>query len=242
LELAIGLGILGIISVFLFPIANFCFSYYKDQVTKENQTKVCKAITSYLSANNSLPLPSISTDGLENNLNTFVGIIPFKTIGLSEKNAKDGYGNWFTYMVHPKLSTKGLKGFVYKKDTSIYDKSEYFCEIFRGEIFLEGLDGQHANLLEYGDQNNPWDDFIAFAIISHGKKGQGAFSFDLRSRNPITSDDNDKQINSSSQLKFVDKQSYDKGVGSFFDDTVVWCSRNNLMSYYLGTNCRWDME
>lgn len=226
----------------LFPVANFCFAYHKNQITKENQAKICKAITAYLASKNFLPLPCLSIDGLENNEIIFVGIVPFKAIGISEKIAKDGYGNWFTYMVHPKLAGKGLKGLVYDSEKSIYDKSEYFCEVSKGGIFLEGLDGQHQNLLENGDPNNPWDDFIAFAIINHGKKGQGAFSFDLKSRNAVYSNDPDKQVNASSELKFIDKINYDKGKNNFFDDTVIWYTRNNLMSYHLGINCNWNTE
>jgi type II secretory pathway pseudopilin PulG len=42
--------------------------------------------------------------GVDTNAQNFTGILPFKALKLSEEQAKDSYGNFFTYAVHPAMT------------------------------------------------------------------------------------------------------------------------------------------
>ena len=75
-------------------------------------------------------------------------------------------------------------------------------------------------------------DFIAVVLISHGSKGEGAYT-SAGTRNPIKHEGIDKAENANNDFLFVDRQ---KSVD--FDDTVSWVTRNNLMATYVQKPCR----
>ena len=77
------------------------------------------------------------------------GIVPFKTLGIAEHYAKDGYGHYFTYLV---AKTRPAPLTV--------SPMENYCRA-QAEIPLVHKDYPMA----------PHDDFIVVALIHHGLKG-----------------------------------------------------------------------
>lgn len=235
LELAIALAVLGIITSLSFPLLTSYCKQKSLQVTQKHQIQIAQALSAYVAANRRLPCPCDDPQSGIEKENCDVGLVPFKTIGLSEKIAKDGNHNWFTYLVHPGLTSNTLQGLSYS-NTAIYPKSNHFCEVPQGSNFLKGSDGLNSPLVPNDNPTQAWHNFIAFALISHGVKGGGAISHLGKNRLAVNSCDVDKNINANDQLVFVDKPYSPNS----FDDIVFWCSRNDLMFHYLGTPCQWE--
>lgn len=123
MELSITLLIVGIMSISLFSLINTLQHTYKTYITKHRQQIVMRAIGQYTAQRLYLPYPCPSekfNEGTDNyNVSiTFepavnktpqqtqlpcIGVIPWKTLGLSKEMALDGYGNPMTYVMHPKL-------------------------------------------------------------------------------------------------------------------------------------------
>jgi prepilin-type N-terminal cleavage/methylation domain-containing protein len=100
--------------------------------TREKLENIGLQLASFAQANGRLPCPAAiapavepfgsprnsGADGLNTNaqcntnvgnllnsdLNNFVGIIPFRALGISEEDARDGYGRFITYAVSPVLA------------------------------------------------------------------------------------------------------------------------------------------
>jgi prepilin-type N-terminal cleavage/methylation domain-containing protein len=95
------------------------------ETTKIKEDKIAKVLGSFAQTYGRLPCPADANPGVEpfgssrgsgpdgQNFATttcgidpklFNGILPFKTLGLSEEQAKDSYGNFFTYAVNPAMT------------------------------------------------------------------------------------------------------------------------------------------
>jgi hypothetical protein len=105
LEIAIGLSVIGIISGFFMSRSIIANKAIKLQKTRANIEKVVAALASYLSENKRLPRPSIDNNGVESEYDNYaVGKIPYRTLGLSEKDAIDGDAKSLIYVVEPILT------------------------------------------------------------------------------------------------------------------------------------------
>lgn len=113
LEIAIGLSVLGVISGFFVTKSIMMSRVGREQTTKNNIEIVASALATYLAANKRLPRPTAFSqasssplkNGFESNdKNCAVGYVPFRTLGIIEKNAKDGQGRYLIYAVDPELT------------------------------------------------------------------------------------------------------------------------------------------
>lgn len=77
-------------------------------MTKENIEVVTASLAAYLACNNRLPRPDNFGDGLESKargiINDYVGNVPYRALGISEKQAKDGNARPLVYAVEPNLT------------------------------------------------------------------------------------------------------------------------------------------
>lgn len=110
IEVSISLLILGIISSV--SISQFA-SVKRIQAeinTRSNIDYILKALGAYyISTDGLLPAPASQNfpiTGKQIPGNENFGIVPYKSLGIMEKYAKDGYGNWLLYKLNPDIGKK----------------------------------------------------------------------------------------------------------------------------------------
>lgn len=108
IEVSISLLIIGIVSAIGISQLGLMQRIYASQKTQANIDFVIKALGMYYFRSAALPLPFPSKRDSnigyqsESMKNSF-GIIPFKSLGIMEKFAKDGNGRWLLYKMNPNL-------------------------------------------------------------------------------------------------------------------------------------------
>lgn len=142
----------------------------QNTVTHTHRTLILQALNRYHSQMGHLPCPSkpVMDDGFAltkcHGAYEQIGLLPYKTLGIPAYVAKDGHGHYFTYAVseHATISNQDI-------DVSIINS-------------LQVLDMAGRR---YGSKTNT----TAYVLISHGPKGNGAFSLqNSRRRFPTRSE------------------------------------------------------
>ncbi len=142
----------------------------QNTVTHTHHTLILQALNRYHSQMGHLPCPSkpLMDDGFSltkcHGAYEQIGILPYKTLGIPAYVAKDGHGHYFTYAVseHATISIP---------DTDVSAINN-----------LQVLDIAGRR---YGSRTNE----TAYILISHGPKGNGAFSLQAsRKRFPTRSE------------------------------------------------------
>jgi hypothetical protein len=228
LEAAISLCIFGIITATLMPLMASFGDAYKKKVTEKTMEEAMQSLAAFVMLHKRLPCPStpkqLGVAALDcRSPGQFVGILPFKTLGIPEKKARDAYGRWLTYGVSPSLTSFELKGINKAKGAlaETQKDSDFFCHVtpfYR----LSMLDGQGRSVINENDQ-----EFLAIVLISHGPKGQGILT-DV-GRTPTFS--RAKAMNADGSGNFID-QPLCQRPENYFDDTVRWVTRNSFMAHY----------
>ncbi|AIL12306.1 hypothetical protein IM40_00270 [Candidatus Paracaedimonas acanthamoebae] len=167
IELAIVLAIIGIIGGLTVPLLIPQIERSKLEITRRHHQEIVDSLASYTALYRTLPCPADpASQGQEAGVARLhcskaaeaIGIIPYRTLGLPESVARDGYKNFMTYAVEPKLIFRPGSEFDFKR----------FCE----KISLRSLkvtDENGLSVLGTGE------DSILFVLISHGPSGQGAY-------------------------------------------------------------------
>ncbi len=113
LEIAIGIAILAVISGAMIRKIIITKKSMNEQVTKANIDTVVIALASFVASNRRLPRPALDENGVESVQNCSIGFVPYKTLGLSERIAKDGRLNFLVYIVEPSLTNSSR---IYEND------------------------------------------------------------------------------------------------------------------------------
>jgi prepilin-type N-terminal cleavage/methylation domain-containing protein len=121
LELAIVLVILGTIGGMSLPLLTAHLNRTALQKTRSHQEYILDAIAAFVEKNHRFPCPADtkatgSTQGVSQihcRGEKAKGIVPFKTLGISEAYAKDGFKRLMIYVVEPELA---------KKDTTLQNE------------------------------------------------------------------------------------------------------------------------
>lgn len=210
-ELTIVLTILALLLVFALPISSTLLENEKRSVTVKKMDNIQAALVNFVMTNRRLPCPSDGTlqpadskYGLEDrDINNGVcvnfqasGVVPWKSIGLSEADASDAWYNKITYRsaysltldaaldmsncdsagtatavpVPPTPPNVSL-GVCALTCTGLFNSSS--CTSVLNFLVQKGLnvsDGTHA-LMSYVANTG-----AAFVLISHGQNGYGALS------------------------------------------------------------------
>ena len=214
LELAIVLVILGIIGSLGLPLLTAHITRAALLKTHGHQAYVVSALAAFVEKNRRFPCPAEPHKqgepfGLaqENcRMDKARGIVPFKTLGISEVYARDGFTRLMTYVVEPELT---------KRQINPYEESG-------GNITLKTEEGLPVIPLPKTGEKNP--NYIAFIIISHGESGSGAY---LGNGQPgkLTGVSLSVQKRENSDHTFVFRE------GS--DDIVRWESRDQFLKHYV---------
>lgn len=160
LELAIVLVILGIIGGMSLPLLTAHLSRTALQKTRSHQDYALNAIAAFVERNHRFPCPADahgkgSTYGvaqLHCRGEKAKGLLPFKTLGISEIYAKDGFKRLMTYVVEPELA---------KKDTTLQNEQG-------GMIVVKNE--ENASVLAPPLVNDQNPNYIALVLISQGEE------------------------------------------------------------------------
>ncbi len=133
IQVSISLLIIGIISAIGLSQLSLIQKVYATQKTQANIDFIIKTLGLYCSINEQqLPYPSkINSDiGLQSeSMKNSFGIIPFKSLGIMEKSAKDGNGRWLLY----KMNAKFCKPKSGKSGTKLPDRYDDLAFIIKSQ-------------------------------------------------------------------------------------------------------------
>lgn len=240
IETALTLVVAGIVISLTLPILTTAQRSSRHQITQTNQHQLLQVLASYVIKHDRLPAPSTpdkkgeSIDYKESDFDVSksIGIIPYKTLGISEAMARDGHGHWFTYAVVPDLiiNHHDADAPALMPDLAV---NQYFCHsvTLKKTIELKSID--RDPLLKEQEAST---DFIAVVLISHGPKGSGAFHPTKNERLPVTNNHPLETENANNELKFVMRTKDDSS--RVFDHEVFWATRNNLLALYGKCPCQ----
>jgi prepilin-type N-terminal cleavage/methylation domain-containing protein len=229
LEIAIVLVIIGIVLGAGMP----SLLRYREQAcfkeTKERQELITRAIATYVVAHGKLPCPAHPSDkklapgtSMERCVDNgqTVGIVPYRTLGLSEMQVKDGFRRYMTYAVFAEGAN----------DPENLGGESRFCSIKKNST-LKLLDLTEKPLISDKDDK----DFLAMILISHGPMGHGAFTGGDPDRLKAGNPSKQELVNGDATMTFYDGP-YHMG-DKPFRNIVKWTTRNNLMGIYGGDPC-----
>lgn len=257
IDVILAISISAFIVQFLLSVMMLYKNFRADENTELHAERVFRVMAGYVLRKGCLPYPA---DPAGNSGEQFPpppnesgwagckimrGIVPYKTLGLDEKYAKDGAGNYFTYIVTPGLCERGNLPSVginniteftawpvssYRKvlssGISKDDKSDYIIDIVDNydtivsrpnEVISEGLK------TKFVIERVKVKDCIALVLISH-KNGAGSYGANGKVKKiknkESTTNGNDKNENTPYEF-YADTE-----------DKVYWHSRFNFLSMF----------
>lgn len=153
--------------------------------------RVMNALSGYALRLNRLPCPARpnedpsntnfgaeSTSGCTSTTPGAQGIVPFKTLGLMQDDVVDGFGRYFTYIVHGPTTDAPPNGpagaDITTKTSPVVVTGSDFCTLASGMTVRRRV-GAALPTTEAGN--------VAVVLISHGADGYGAFNMSLTNFN-----------------------------------------------------------
>jgi type II secretory pathway pseudopilin PulG len=214
LELGLVLLIMGVIGSQLVPMIKKTLILKKHEITKRNQEIIFQSVADYAKRQSRLPFASRPTLKGAEQANLTIGIVPYQTLGLEERSAKDGFGHYMTYAMN---STLG-------KTNSISNQSDTDNSLCYSE------NRTISTLLTLTNQTIPTSDFIAIILVAH-HNGEGAY---MINNNRSTF----KQLSTNTSHCRAQNIT-DSGLfcAEYSEDTISWQTRNNFLSSYVHANC-----
>lgn len=217
LELAIVLVILGLIGGFSLPLLTAHITRTAFLKTRSNQEYVVSALAAFVEKYRRFPCPAEPQRGGAQfglaqescRMDKAKGIVPFKTLGISESYARDGFKRLMTYVVEPELAKRQINPQEEAGGTITINNEEGFP-------ILPALKKTEKN------QN-----YIAFVLISHGESGGGAYLGKGKTGKIAGSSlSAHKRENCDDNFVFVES--------SLTDDLLRWESRDQFLKHYVG--------
>ncbi len=248
IEMAIVLTIIGVMASFTLPLFLKQHERSKISLTRENQEAVLYSLAAYLLMAKEIPCPADPNArgadfGWARSTCTYspqacVGIIPFRTLGLSESLAKDGFKRYMTYAIEPKVRNESL-GFEEESGdvfSSFYCSRQGQYKIDDKHLIVRNAHGKSVFQQAGGQGGESLHDFVVVVLVSHGSPGHGAFQ-EGGSRLQIPNAGAGEITNGRCDLSFVDRP-YSTKKGHCFRHIVKWVSHKNLPALYGHTPCR----
>ena len=250
LEMALVLSIIGIVSAYAIPALIHMRTAARMRETDAKLEAAIYALAGFVQREEHLPPPAPPTAIGENaghaQKGLTTGILPYRTLGIQESDAKDGFRHWISYSVSPELTISRSQNADYQTTqkkaaptTGPYPKNmnqmnmgnmspvsedrAYFCWIRPTPAQLQVRNVHGQSVFDLYKQ-----DLIAFVLVSHGPSGAGAFD-DTGQRRASTGD----KLKNLGNTPFIDQPNTKE-----YDDRVRWVSRNNLMAMYLKQPCK----
>lgn len=211
LELCVVLAVLGIVGASSLSVMGTRLNTAHEKVTKEHQDLALKVLATHALRNHVLPCPSADVHGIARSScatpSEALGYLPFRTLGISDKLAKDGWGHMMRYAVEPRLT---------QKNPGI------------GQDLLEALCQQNEGTLQVSRAGQPVlapnsKDIIALVLYSQGiayPQGQSA----------------SERINDDPSLTFLDMP-FSTNPENLHRHLLVWATRDHLFSQHSHFSC-----
>jgi prepilin-type N-terminal cleavage/methylation domain-containing protein len=174
LELSIVLVVIGIIGGLTLPLLTAQMSRAAILKTRSHQDYALNAIAAYVEKNGRFPCPAEpkvtgSHYGLSQEScrgKKAKGILPFKTLGMSESYSKDGHKHLMTYVVEPQLTQRLI---------TLQNEPGGFITVLRD-------DSSPVISPPAPHEENP--NYVALVLVSHGKEsGDQGFVFKENNQN-----------------------------------------------------------
>lgn len=218
LELAIVLVILGILGGASIPLLKARMSREAVFKTRENQSQAIGAIAAFVEKNRRFPCPADpKVTGADYGLEPkekkchkakAEGILPFRTLGISEACAKDGFKRFMTYAVDPNLADR-------EYENQVENAPGGWITVKNGEGFSV-----------IGDRSGRNPNFVAFVLISHGENGIGSYLGNGQSTKIVGQNISlHKKENLDGNFVFIETNQT--------DDVMKWVSRDHFLKHYV---------
>lgn len=242
LETAIFLIVLGITLGVGYPTFQKFLIWRQREVTRERQEHIVASVASYVLQHGYVPSSADpnAQEGFFGVSKPYTygedrkGLVPFKTLGLPEYYAKDGYGRYMTYVGRGIVKETGH---LMALPTSLVD----FCSTSLEEGFsIETMDGYRYGVRTKESFLDP----VVLILISHGPNGYGAYQGELGQRAP------DRQATPSGPVEHHNADAtvhfktapYSTEEFTYCDDQILWITRDNLMALYAKKPCHSEIQ
>jgi len=216
LELAFVLVIIGIIGGLSLPLLSAHRTRAAYLKTRTHQDYIVSALAAFVEKNNRFPCPA-EPQALGANFGVALetcrmekakGVVPFKTLGISEEYARDGFKRLISYVVEPELTKRQIKP---------QEESGGLITIKNGENF---------SILAPSKKSDKNQNYIAFVLISHGESGGGAYRGTGQATKIMgASLSPHKNENCDDNFVFIE--------GGQSDDILRWESRDLFLKHYV---------
>lgn len=225
-EASITLTIIGLVSIVGLGAIKRWRQQQQITVTQNHQEQILTAMALYSARTGNFPYPGDSRAppdifGLSRTIEGVpkdqVGIVPYRTLGLPESAAKDGYGRYFTYV-------GGSAGHAICTSEPRFPLS----------VHQRLPNGSLPQIVPAAGDGDP----IVIILISHGINGYGAWEGEIGKTHQKLSGtygpDEHENVKAT-QAFIVAPVSYERR--SYYDDHVIWITRNHLLAMYAKMIC-----
>lgn len=191
IELSIVLVIVGILLSLSMPVLEGQIERARIKKTKSNMVEIIDTLRSYQKINGkglptaADPKASGKSAGMAAT-KRYEGMVPYKTLGISESTARDGYGRPITYAVEPRFTG---------------DIDDISSVLNANGIAV--INGEGNSVIADDPMNG-----IALVLVSHGETGQGAYLMD-GTHSKVTMENKEKKLNADGSLNFQTGNSED---------------------------------
>ena len=230
IEMAIVLAIMGLVIAMLAPLLGNITENNRAEVTLMRLDDINDATVVFLRQNGRLPCPAAPNGdplGVERSEclagDSNSGIVPFRTLGLAQADARDGHSNYFTYYV--------ARGYADDSLSLVLTDPLGFChvgaEVPDGDLDIVDMNGGSITSQD-----------IAYVVISHGKNGRGRYNPPSDSKTTAGTGGPFEDENSDGDDRFVDSvRIEEEGRSGPYDDTISWKTRDGLAGRAVEFGC-----
>ncbi|HLD95660.1 MAG TPA: hypothetical protein VI959_03360 [Alphaproteobacteria bacterium] len=145
LEAVLALSVVGLVATFTFPLVEQMLLLKNHETTKTKMERIIYALSGFVLSQKHLPCPATSLESGDTLLDctgSFKGFVPYKSLGLSEKDVCDGKGKPFIYGVNPSLTIPhDLLMFAPGLELEITGADgQLWCEATGNDLNLQGVE------------------------------------------------------------------------------------------------------
>lgn len=210
------------------------------EVTQRSLERINQALVAYVALNGRLPCPAGVADGkaapetATNTCTSGAGIVPWRTLGLTEDIALDGWNRLISYRV-----LDGATGLTQTDGASMVNcdtKLPYGAEVLPANGLCrtdhKNLDTQYLKSkgLVVSD-NSTLINGVAFVLISHGESGSGAYQ-PSGIQTPLPTSAHELANTAAGGTYYRDIHSApgtDPGNNQHFDDILTWMTISDVV-------------
>lgn len=196
-------------------------NFQQEKATSKHQEVVLASIQQYFAQYGYVPCPADVSNGVQRSRcsgRTAVGVVPYRTLGLPAKMAKDGYSNWMTYAVDASSIAKYLT-----------ERQSLCRELFKkpSAINVKLSEGTVNKFLNHRQALKRNYDGVIVVLISHGKLGDGSYNNYNKRTKLIKKDSYCKKLNAESWNVFCSEPSCGDRAG--YEDKVQWMTKSQII-------------